>query len=106
MITAFSAERPRQQGAGSGSGPSAAGWQGEGGADNGAIGGDDNTAGRDAGTREPGGPLAEACQASATRSDNSSLQESSTPSGSRMTRSGASASTAPSSWVTSTIAPR
>src|SRR2546421_668586 len=37
------------------SGSSAPGWQGGEGADSGAIGGDDNPASRDAGTREPGG---------------------------------------------------
>src|SRR6266436_1450209 len=47
--------RPLNNGVRSESGSSVPGWQGGGGADSGAIGGDDNAARRDAGTREPGG---------------------------------------------------
>src|SRR6266516_5694577 len=50
-------KRPRQWGAGSGSGSSAPGWQGGGGARSGATRDDGNAASRDAGAREPGSPV-------------------------------------------------
>ncbi len=55
-VTATMAEAASPSGdlVGSGSGPSAPGWQGGGGADSGPIGDDDNAASRDAGAREPG----------------------------------------------------